>query len=91
MKTLLLAIFVLTISACGPDSKYKNASEFEALVQSWNLVGKNEDEGIAFLTKQGFLCKDHYCYKEIKGLPCNQKLKINYSLDTENKIFKYHV
>lgn len=84
----LLVILVLCSGACNAETQYKNTAEFEAVVQSWQLVGKSENEAISFLTKQNFSCKEHYCYREARGLVCNQKLKINLILNKEQKVIE---
>ncbi|TCJ15382.1 hypothetical protein EZJ19_07135 [Parasulfuritortus cantonensis] len=86
MRALLVAVLAVSASACSADTQYKNAAEFEAAVESWRLVGKSESDAMAFLRKQGFLCKEHYCYKQTKGLVCNQKLKIDFVLNKEKTI-----
>ena len=91
MRTTLIVVFALCLNACEPATQYKDATEFQTVVQSWNLVGKSETEVISFLTKQNFLCKEHYCYREIKGLVCNQKLKIDFVLNKKKKIIKASV
>ena len=83
MRTLLIMVLILSSSACSADPQYKNAAEFEAVVKSWQLIGKSEGEAMAFLKQQNFQCKDHYCYKQTKGLVCSQKLKIDFVLNQE--------
>ena len=81
-----LVVLALCSSACNAETQYKDAAEFEAVVQSWQLVGKSESEAFSFLTKQNYLCKEHYCFREVRGLVCNQKLKVNFVLSNEKKI-----
>jgi len=81
-----LVVLALCSSACSAETQYKDAAEFEAVVQSWQLIGKSEGEAFSFLTKQDYRCKEHYCFREVKGLVCNQKLKVNFVLNNKKQI-----
>lgn len=86
MRITYLVVMALCSSACNAKTQYKDAAEFEAVVRSWQLVGKSESEAFSFLTKRNYLCKEHYCFKEVRGLVCNQKLKVNFVLSNDEKI-----
>lgn len=92
MKFPLLSILVLTLVACSGSHQYKNAAEFEAAVQSWQLVGKSAADARIVLSHQGFTCKEALCYREESGFPCLQKqhvqLKVDGGLVTEAKVWK---
>lgn len=82
----LLTLVLLAVTACNVETQYKSASEFEAAVQSWQLVGKSEDEAISVLSKNNFSCKERVCYRDLRGFPCNQKLNVTLVVNNKGEV-----
>lgn len=86
MRAILIAILVVRLSACSPSNQYKNATEFEAVVKSWQLVEKSEHDAIAILVEKNFSCRERSCYREARGIVCNQRQRITLIVGEDQKV-----
>jgi hypothetical protein len=89
---MLLIVFTLCVAtACDNQAYYKNAAEFEAVVQSWQLDGKLVSEVFSILTNKGFICKDQHCELHVGRFPCSQTQNISLVVSNDNKVIKTSV
>ena len=86
MHTISIAIMVFGLSACSPSNQYKDATEFETTVRSWQLVEKSERDAIAILSGKNFSCKDRSCNREARGIVCNQRQRITLIVGEDQKV-----
>lgn len=86
MRTILIAIIVVGLSACNPSTQFKDATEFEAAVQSWQLIEKSERDAVAILVEKNFSCKERSCYREARGIVCNQRQRITLTVGEDQKV-----
>lgn len=82
----LFVLCLFAATACDTETHYKNSSEFEGIVQSWRLEGKPENEAIAILEKNNFFCKKQICYRDLRGIPCNQRLNVTLVVNNKGEV-----
>lgn len=89
MRTMLLIAFTLcAATACDNHAYYKNATEFEDVVQSWQLDEKSVSEVISILTNKGFICKEQGCELHVGRFPCSQTQSISLVVSDDGKVIK---
>lgn len=87
MKYLIALHLIIFLAACGVnDGHYKNVDEFRSEILSWGIKDKNINFAIEKASNKGFSCQDYWCYKDLPGFPCNQRLRMTFEVNLENKV-----
>lgn len=85
----LLTLFAL--SACTNYGHYKNPNEFSNEVISWNVIGKEISAAMGVAVAKGFYCDELYCYKDLPGFPCRQRLRVNFHTDIKGLVNSFEI
>ena len=86
----MILLVAITLSGCS-DGHYSSIEEFDADIKKWNITGKHIKLSKDILLTKEFKCKDHYCYKNLEGFPCNQRLRIAFIQDNSGNVTNYEI
>ena len=90
MRIVLVLLLALFLSACN-EGHYESVGAFKSTVTSWDVVGSLKETAEIQLMQKGFKCTQDYCYKDLEGFPCNQRLRVNLVTDKRNIVKGFSV
>ena len=73
------------------SEQYKNVAEFQSEISTWGLIGKLKSDANQIAVNKGFICDDKYCYKDLPGLVCNQRLRFTFETSVAGIVQDYDV
>lgn len=92
MRKLFVTGCIALIAGCNRYTEYRNATEFEVAVNSWNLVGLNRNEADTFLAQKCFKCTISTCARQAAhGFVCAQDQEIKLIMDDKWKVKEVQV
>lgn len=91
MKRAVIVPIVMLLASCA-ESHYRTVEAFRADVETWGLTGQAVDSAKATLEDRGFKClDDDRCWKDLPGLVCNQRLRVDLSADASQRVHHFSV
>ncbi len=88
---LVSIILVLFLCSCEANEQYGSVQEFKSEIDRWSVVGKSVEEAMIIGRANRFQCVRNYCYKDLPGLPCNQRLRIDFVVNGQSIVTKYTI
>lgn len=82
---------LLLLSGCinFDDDHYASVEEFETEISTWGVIGKSKPDANKITRLKGFNCDDDFCYKDLPGLVCNQRLRIYFETSLSGVVKGY--
>lgn len=87
----VLIVFMLLASGCSNAEHYASADAFRAAVASWGVVGRSLDAAKTELSRRQFVCDDASCYRDLDGFPCNQRLRVDFSVSASHRVDSFEI
>jgi hypothetical protein len=91
IRRIAFSAFFFLASGCSNGDHYPDAASFRSDVESWGITGRTIAVAYSEFRKRQFACEARSCYRDLGGFPCNQRLRVTFTADSDELINGFDV